>query len=250
VPGVVGLSRRTEITVDGRLPLSPFFTYLSPLRRDADAHATEAYLPCLYPAHEGPPKDELGLSYWIERRSRIHLLSEHRGFDGFDGSPGPVRPEKKNELGASSARCSSTFTEQGSDEFAASPDVFEYSNTDPLLRDNLVQSRTLQNACPLSSVETASPKESSSERGQTVTSLESVVKAHVRETSLVSSGVQNAVSGDRSLGVTSLIRARDRFPCPFPSCRKYCTTALCLTLSSASLQAPPFPNVLPFLNPF
>jgi hypothetical protein len=240
VPGGVGLSGRTEMTYDGRLPASPLFPHLSPLRRDADAHATEAYLPCLYPANEGPPKDELSLFYWMERRSRVHFLCKHRGFDILDGSPGSVRPENKNMFGASAVTFSTTFAEQGSDEFSPSPDVLEYSNIDPLLRDNLVRSRKL---CPLGSFEAASPKEVLSGKRQTVTSLESDVKTQVRETSLVSPGVQNAVPGYRSLGVTRLIRARDRFSCPFPGCRKYFRTALRITLSSASLQTPPFPNV-------
>jgi hypothetical protein len=57
------VSRRFEMTRDGSLPLNPPFTLLSPLRSDADTHATEAYLPHLYSSNEVLPRRELGPSY-------------------------------------------------------------------------------------------------------------------------------------------------------------------------------------------
>jgi hypothetical protein len=236
------LSRRVEMTRDGRLPLNPPFTFLSPLRRDADAR-TEAYLPHMYPSNEVLPRQELGSSYWIERRSRTRLLSKYRSFDIFYGSPGAMPADNKNVLDASLASISSILAEQGSDEYAASQDVFEYTTIDPLVRDTLVQSSTEENICLLGSDQTASPKAGSNETRQTGTSSESNVKTHVRETSLISPCIQIAVPGDRSRGVSRPIRPRDRIPCPFTGCREYSRTAFCLALSCASLQAQPFSTV-------
>jgi hypothetical protein len=240
------LSRRFEMARDGTLPLNPSFTLLSPLRSDADAHAKEAYLPCLYPSNEVLPRQELDPSYWMERRSRTRLLSKYRSFDIFYGIPGAIPADNKNVLGASLASISSVLAEKGSDEYDASQDIFEYTTIDPLdplVRDTLVQSSTEEIMCLLGSDQTASPKAGSSETRQTGTSSESNVKTHVRETSLMSPGIQIAVTGDRPRGVSRPIRAPDRIPCPFPACREYSRTAFCLTLSSASLQAQPFATV-------
>jgi hypothetical protein len=59
-------------------------------------------------------------------------LSKHRSFDTFYGSPEAMRSDNKNVLGASSARISSIFAEEGRDEYAASQDSFGYSTIDPL----------------------------------------------------------------------------------------------------------------------
>jgi hypothetical protein len=213
------LSRCVETTRDGSLPRGPPFTLLSPLRRYADACATESYLTCLYPSNEFLPRQELGPSFWMERRSRIRFLSKYRGFDIFNGSPGAMPAENKNVLSASLASISSILAKHGSDEYAAFQDVFEYTIVDPLVRDTLVQSSTEENICLLGSGQIASPKEGSNETRQTGTSSESNVKTLVRETSLMSPGIQIAVPGDRSRGVSRPIRARDRFSCPFPGCR-------------------------------
>jgi hypothetical protein len=130
------------MTRDESLPLNPPFTLLSPLRRDADARATEAYLPHLYPSNEVLPRQELGPSYWMERRSRYRLLSKYRSFDIFYGGPGAMPADNKNVLGASLASISSILAEQGSDEYAASQDVFEYTTLDTLVTNTLVQSST------------------------------------------------------------------------------------------------------------
>jgi hypothetical protein len=233
----------------GSIPLSPPFTHLSPLRRDADAHTTEPYLPCLYPANEGLPRQELGLSYWMERRSQTRLLSKQRCVDIFDGSPGPVLAENKKVVGASSARFSSIFAEQGSDEYAASEEAFEYSNIDPHWRDTLVQRCTHQSTCPLGCVQSVSPKEGSRERRRTLTSSEPNVNSHVRETSPVSRGVQISVPGDISLGVSRPIRARDRFPCPFPGCRKYSRTVFFSRLTALRFKHNRFQKSYPCENP-
>jgi hypothetical protein len=171
------------------------------------------------------------------------LLSKYRSFDIFYGSPGAIPADNKNVLGTSLASISSILAEQGSDEYAASQDVFVYTTIDPLVRDTLVQSSTEENICLLGSDQNASPKAGSSETRQTGTSSESNVKTHVRETSLMSPGIQIAVPGGRSRGVSRPIRARDRIPCPFPACREYSRTAFCPMLSSASLQAQPFATV-------
>jgi hypothetical protein len=174
------------------------------------------------------------------------LLSKYRSFDIFYGSPGAMPADNKNVLGASLASISSILAEQGSDEYPASQDVFEYTTIDPLGRDTLVQCSTEENICLLGSDQTASPKEGSNETRKTGTSSESNVKTHVRETSLMYPGIQIAVPRDRSRFVSRPIRARDRIPCPFPGCREYSRTAFCLTLSSASLQTQPLATVKPF----
>jgi hypothetical protein len=137
------------MTRDGSLPLNPPFPFLSPLRRDADARVTEAYFPHLYPSNEVLPRQELGPSYCMERRSRTRLLSKYRSFEKFYGNPGAMPAENKNVLGASLASISSILAEQGSDEYAASQDVFVYTTIDPLVRDTLVQSSTEENICLL-----------------------------------------------------------------------------------------------------
>jgi hypothetical protein len=233
----------------GRSLLCPPFTHLAPLRRDADTHAAEAYCPCLYPTNEGLRSHELGPSYWMERRSRTLLLSKHNGLDSFICSPGQVRVGNKELFGASSARLSSRFAAQGSDEYAAFQDAFEFSNIDPPLRDTLVQSRTQQNTCLLSSVEIVSPEESSSERRQTVTSSEPNVNSHVSETSPMSPGVQISGPGDRSFGVSRPTRARDRFPCPFPGCRRYSRTVFFSCGAALHFEHNRFQMSYPFENP-
>jgi hypothetical protein len=84
-----------------------------------------------------------------------------------------VLGDKKKMFGASSVMLSSGFVEQDCDEHAASRQVFDYSNIDPFRKDTLEQSHVQHSTSPLDSVQTVYPKESSSERRQTVTRSES-----------------------------------------------------------------------------
>jgi hypothetical protein len=99
----------------------------------------------------------------MELRSRTRLLSKYRSFDIFYDSPGAIPADNKNVLSASLASISSILAEQGSDEYAASQDAFEYTIIDPLVRDTLVQSSTEENICLLGSDQTAFPEAGSNE---------------------------------------------------------------------------------------